>query len=78
MVWPCCCRNASDRVQACRTDGASSEMLYSRGTPILRGDEVVREARFEDSNVERIRLRLLGEIFVGSRESCWLTISDLC
>lgn len=38
----------------------------------------MREARFDDPNADRIRLRVLGEMFVGSRESCWLTISDLC
>lgn len=75
MVWPCFCKKDRDRDQACRTEGANSEMLYSRGTPILRGEEARRNCSTEDSSCAWMRLRDVGEMLVGSRGSCRFTMS---
>jgi hypothetical protein len=68
MMWPCCCRCSSDRAHACRTAGASSDMLYSTGTPMVRG-VFVRDDRVGEFRCERIRERENGDRLVGSRGS---------
>jgi hypothetical protein len=75
MVCPCFCRWARDKSQEVRTEGVSSEMLYSSGTPIRRGLDIRRVERGEVWSWERMREREDLERLVGSRGSWWLRIA---
>lgn len=75
IVCPCSWRCARERSHARRTDGVSSEMLYSSGTPMRRGEEVSRDASRGVWRCEMIRERENEVMFVGSRASCLLRMA---